>query len=74
MPAVIEDFPVMHNAPDGPVSSGSAGLQIRVGIGGWVFAPWRGSFYPSGLPQRHELNYASRRLGAIEINGTYYGA
>lgn len=47
---------------------------IHVGIGGWVFAPWRGGmFYPEGLVQRRELEYASRQLSAIEINGTYYG-
>lgn len=47
---------------------------IHVGIGGWVFAPWRGGmFYPEGLVQRRELEYASRQLTAIEINGTYYG-
>ncbi len=46
----------------------------HIGIGGWVFAPWRGGmFYPEGLVQRRELEYASRQLGAIEINGTYYG-
>lgn len=47
---------------------------IRVGIGGWVFAPWRNNFYPAGLVQRRELEYASRHVTAIEINGTYYGA
>ncbi|BDU17403.1 DUF72 domain-containing protein [Lysobacter auxotrophicus] len=47
---------------------------IRVGIGGWTFAPWRDNFYPKGLVQRRELEYASRRLTAIEVNGTYYGA
>jgi uncharacterized protein YecE (DUF72 family) len=47
---------------------------IRVGIGGWTFAPWRDNFYPRGLVQRRELEYASRQLSAIEINGTYYGA
>jgi len=46
---------------------------IRVGIGGWTFAPWRSNFYPAGLVQRRELEYASRQLTAIEINGTYYG-
>jgi uncharacterized protein YecE (DUF72 family) len=45
---------------------------IRVGIGGWVYPPWRGSFYPEGLRQAEELAYASRRLTAIEINGTFY--
>ena len=47
---------------------------IRVGIGGWTFAPWRDNFYPKGLVQRRELEYASRHVSAIEINGTYYGA
>jgi len=47
---------------------------IHVGIGGWVFAPWRGGmFYPQDLVQRRELEYASRHVTAIEINGTYYG-
>jgi len=46
---------------------------IRVGIGGWTFDPWRGTFYPKGLAQKRELEYASRRLTSIEINGTYYG-
>jgi uncharacterized protein YecE (DUF72 family) len=47
--------------------------QIRVGIGGWVFPPWRGVFYPPGLQQARELGYASRQLTTIEINGTFYG-
>ena len=47
--------------------------QIRVGIGGWTYPPWRGLFYPDKLPQSRELEYASRQLGAIEINGTFYG-
>jgi len=45
---------------------------IRIGIGGWTFEPWRGTFYPEGLSQKKELEYASRQLTAIEINGTYY--
>ena len=45
---------------------------IRVGIGGWVFPPWRNNFYPEGLAQRNELEYASRQLSAIEINATYH--
>ncbi|PRH87257.1 DUF72 domain-containing protein [Labrys okinawensis] len=48
--------------------------QIRVGIGGWTFEPWRGSFYPADLTQKRELEYASRQVTAIEINGTYYGS
>ena len=47
---------------------------IRVGIGGWTYEPWRGSFYPANLPQKDELEYASRQLTSIEINGTYYGS
>lgn len=47
---------------------------IRVGVGGWTYAPWRGPFYPPGLVQRRELEFASRRLSAIEINGTFYRA
>lgn len=46
--------------------------SIRVGIGGWTYEPWRGTFYPDGLKQADELHYASRQLTAIEINGTYY--
>jgi uncharacterized protein YecE (DUF72 family) len=46
--------------------------MIRVGIGGWVFPPWRGAFYPKGLPQAQELSFASRALTAIEINATFY--
>lgn len=45
----------------------------RIGIGGWSFAPWRGTFYPEKLPQRSELEYAARTFGAIEINATFYG-
>ena len=45
---------------------------IRVGVGGWTYAPWRDNFFPKGLPQHQELEHASSRLTAIEINGTYY--
>lgn len=45
---------------------------IRVGIGGWTFQPWRGVFYPKGLTQRRELEFAARAVTSIEINGTYY--
>ncbi len=47
-------------------------LGIRVGIGGWTFEPWRDNFYPPKLSHAKELAYASRRLSAIEVNGTYY--
>ena len=46
--------------------------MIRVGIGGWNFAPWRGVFYPKGLAHAEELSYASSRLTSIEINSTFY--
>lgn len=45
---------------------------IRVGIGGWTYAPWRDNFYPAKWPHKRELEFASRRVTAIEINGTYY--
>jgi len=48
--------------------------QIRCGIGGWTFEPWRGVFYPEKLSQKRELEYASRHLTTIEINGTYYSS
>jgi uncharacterized protein YecE (DUF72 family) len=48
--------------------------DIHIGVGGWTYAPWRGEFYPPDLPQKSELQYASRRLTSIEINGTYYGS
>jgi uncharacterized protein YecE (DUF72 family) len=47
---------------------------IRVGIGGWTFEPWRGTFYPEDLTQKRELEYASRALTSIEVNGTFYGS
>ena len=46
--------------------------RIRVGIGGWTFEPWRGTFYPQGLRQKDELAYVGAHLTATEINATYY--
>jgi uncharacterized protein YecE (DUF72 family) len=46
--------------------------KIGVGIGGWTFEPWRGVFYPKGLPHAKELSYAASHLTSIEINGTFY--
>ncbi len=54
--------------------SNKAAGAIRIGIGGWVFEPWRGEFYPAGLSQKRELEYAAGRLTSIEVNGTYYGS
>jgi uncharacterized protein YecE (DUF72 family) len=47
--------------------------KIRVGIGGWTYEPWRGTFYPGKLPQKRELEYVGQQLTATEINATYYG-
>jgi uncharacterized protein YecE (DUF72 family) len=46
--------------------------RIRVGISGWTYAGWRGDFYPRGLVQRRELEYAAERMTSIEINGSFY--
>jgi len=46
--------------------------EIRIGISGWVYVPWRGTFYPPELSHKRELTYASRQLNSIEINGTFY--
>lgn len=48
--------------------------RIRVGIGGWSFDPWRGTFYPPGVTKKRELEHASRRVTSIEINSTFYGS
>jgi uncharacterized protein YecE (DUF72 family) len=47
--------------------------DARIGISGWTYAPWRGTFYPPKLPHKRELAYAASRLGSIEVNGTFYG-
>lgn len=47
---------------------------IHIGVGGWTFAPWRGSFYPDGLAQKRELAYLGEQLTSVEINGTFYGS
>src|SRR5262245_54767466 len=46
--------------------------ETRIGISGWRYAPWRGKFYPSKLPQKLELNFAARCVNSIEINGSFY--
>jgi uncharacterized protein YecE (DUF72 family) len=48
--------------------------HIRIGVGGWTYEPWRGTFYPPGLTQKRELEYAASKLTTIEVNGTFYGA
>src|SRR4029453_1424931 len=46
--------------------------DVRIGISGWRYPPWRGVFYPGGLPQARELRWASERLRSVEINGSFY--
>ena len=46
--------------------------DTRVGISGWTYGPWRGVFYPEGLPQKRELEYAGRQFNSVEINGSFY--
>ena len=48
--------------------------DIRIGIGGWTYEPWRGTFFPDKLPHKRELEYAASKLTAIEVNGTYYSS
>jgi uncharacterized protein YecE (DUF72 family) len=59
---------VKRSKPSKPPAAG----PIRIGISGWRYKPWRGTFYPNGLPQKNELPYASSMLRTIEINGTFY--
>jgi uncharacterized protein YecE (DUF72 family) len=47
-------------------------MTVRVGISGWRYRPWRGTFYPKGLPQRRELEYVASHLRTVEINGSFY--
>ncbi|GAA1430240.1 DUF72 domain-containing protein [Microlunatus lacustris] len=47
-------------------------MDVRIGISGWTYKPWRGTFYPPGLPQRRELGYVAERMNSLEINGTFY--
>ena len=68
-------MPTTHTTDiDTPGAARAGETRIRVGIGGWTYAPWRDNFYPAKLVQRRELEYASRHVTAIEVNGTYYGA
>lgn len=46
--------------------------DVRIGISGWTYPPWRGVFYPAGMAHRRELEFASRQLNSIEINGSFY--
>jgi uncharacterized protein YecE (DUF72 family) len=67
--------PVMlKSATETEAMPNQAKRRIRIGVGGWTYEPWRGTFYPDGLVQKRELEFASRKLTSIEINGTYYGS
>ena len=61
-------------SPSASSTSKRPDTAIYIGVGGWTFEPWRGTFYPDGLTQKRELEFASRKLTSIEINGTYYGS
>ena len=63
----------MTDAPT-RVGGGVTAAPIRVGIGGWTFEPWRDNFYPAKWPHKRELEFASRHVTAIEVNGTYYSS
>jgi uncharacterized protein YecE (DUF72 family) len=71
-------IPALYAGPKGPAKDvfplRERGMnpRIHVGVGGWTFEPWRNNFYPAGLPHSKELQYASRQLTAIEVNGTFY--
>jgi uncharacterized protein YecE (DUF72 family) len=54
--------------------TGRGAGAIRIGVGGWIYPPWRGSFYPQGLPRTRELPFATRRLTTIEVSATFFGA
>lgn len=69
--AVSSPAPETAEAPRPAHASPNSGA-VYCGIGGWTFEPWRGVFYPEGLSHAKELQYASRKLTSIEINGTYY--
>jgi uncharacterized protein YecE (DUF72 family) len=62
---------VRTGEPKAAAGTPAAG-RARIGIAGWTYAPWRGVFYPKGLPHRLELSYVAQRLNSLEINGTFY--
>ncbi len=69
----IRTSPSLASGSDGRHVRGDGGgdeRQIHIGIGGWTYEPWRGVFYPEKLSQKKELEFASRALTSIEINGT----
>jgi uncharacterized protein YecE (DUF72 family) len=65
-------MPVVNKPPSLSAGTGGTRGAIRVGVSGWRYPPWRGVFYPAGLAQRRELEYASRAFATIEINGSFY--
>jgi uncharacterized protein YecE (DUF72 family) len=69
----LSDKAAIHNASTPLTASRRGSGTVRIGISGWTYAPWRGAFYPKGLPRKCELAYAARQFDTIEINGTFYG-
>ena len=73
MPAAIESPLLQLHPPDqNHAVPSKPTADTRIGISGWRYGPWRGTFYPKGLAQRRELEYASRQVNSIEINGSFY--
>lgn len=75
----VADEAAVANARDASNSSMSEAVcaeqaigRIRIGISGWRYAGWRGVFYPKGLQQRRELEFAAKQFDTVEINGTFY--
>ena len=60
------------NVPNRSLYNRPVSQQTRIGISGWTYGPWRGTFYPADLTQKRELEYASRQVNSIEINGSFY--
>ena len=74
-PRTVDEWgPITRCNPDRPsfVRKLRVRTTIRVGISGWRYSGWRGKFYPKELPQKRELEYASRQVNSIEINGSFY--
>jgi uncharacterized protein YecE (DUF72 family) len=71
-PAAAITDPLSHETHGSASALAAHAGEIRIGISGWNYKPWRGIFYPPGLPHKQELAYAASRFSSIEINGTFY--
>jgi uncharacterized protein YecE (DUF72 family) len=66
------NYPCLTGSAEFAMKNEAVESALNIGISGWRYAPWRGTFYPEGLVQRRELEFASRMLPTIEINGSFY--